>query len=90
MTVSTLLNIALWIFTVVGYIIYNLYQKNVQLEDKVRDQQILLQNIRIVVAESDRRLKDLDKRGIFASDDEVGTFFKTVQAVQEMLNEFSK
>lgn len=90
MTVSTLLNIALWIFTLVGYVIYNLYQKNVQLEDKVRDQQILLHNIKIVVEESDKRLKDLDKRGIFASDDEVGTFFKTVQAVQEMLNEFSK
>jgi hypothetical protein len=90
MTVGTILNLALWVITVVGYIIFNLYQKNVKLEETVEKQQILLENIKLISQESDKRLKEMDKRGIFASDDEVGSFFKTIQAIQEMLNEFTK
>lgn len=90
MTVGTILNLALWIITVVGYVIFNLYQKNVKLEETVERQQVLLENIKLISQESDKRLKDMDKRGIFASDDEVGTFFRTIQAIQEMLNEFTK
>ena len=37
----------------------------------------------------DRRLKQIDDKGIFYSDDQIGFFFKEVQKIQEALNEFT-
>jgi len=88
MTVSTLLNIALWFFTIVGYAVYNLYQKNIKLERIIEDQNQLITNMQAIVEQSDRMLSEMDKRGIFKSDDEVGTFFNTVMEIQKLLNQF--
>ncbi|MCK9273168.1 hypothetical protein M0P65_06505 [Candidatus Gracilibacteria bacterium] len=33
-------------------------------------------------------LNDIDKKGIFASDDEIGWFFKNIQLIQDELNGF--
>ena len=90
MTVATLLNIALWLFTIVGYVIYNLYQKNLKLEQMVQSQNQLIVNVQAIVEESDRVLSELDRRGIYKSDDEVGSFFKTVMDIQKLLNQFFK
>ena len=38
---------------------------------------------------SDQRLKQVDDKGIFRSDDEIGWFFKEIQNIQEALNEFT-
>jgi type II secretory pathway component PulJ len=88
MTVSTLLNIALWFFTIIGYIVFNLYQKNIKLERIVEDQNQLITNMQAIVEQSDKMLSEMDKRGIFKSDDEVGTFFNTVMEIQKLLNQF--
>jgi len=88
MTVSTLLNIALWFFTIIGYIVFNLYQKNIKLERIVEDQNQLITNMQAIVEQSDKMLSEMDKRGIFKSDDEVGTFFNTAMEIQNLLNQF--
>lgn len=85
MEVSTLLNIGLWFLTITGYVIYNLYQKTIKLERMVQERNQQLYNIRAIIDESDKRLKELDTRGVYASDDEVGTFFKTLKVIHEML-----
>ena len=36
-----------------------------------------------------KRLKQVDNKGIFYADDEIGWFFKEVQKIQEALNEFT-
>ncbi len=41
-----------------------------------------------IVEQSDKMLSEMDKRGIFKSDDEVGTFFNTVMEIQKLLNQF--
>lgn len=86
---ETILNILLWVFTIIGYIIYNLYSKNAKLEQMVIEREQVLNNISEVINESDRVLKELDNIGAFKSDDEIGFFFNTVKAIQETLNEFS-
>lgn len=87
--VATILNILLWVLTIIGYIIYNLYSKNAKLEEMVIEREQLINNLSEVINESDRVLKELDKLGAFKSDDEIGFFFNTVKAIQETLNEFS-
>ena len=84
--VSTILNIALWVFSIAGYVIYNLYQKNVKLEEMLTKQQQVMQSLEVVIVESDKALKELDKLGAFRSDDEIGFFFEAVKNIQEILN----
>lgn len=82
----TLLNINLWILTIIGYVIYNLYAKNEKLEDMVKARDAKLQSVKSIVDESDRVVNELDTIGAFKSDDEIGFFFKTIKLIQETLN----
>lgn len=84
--VVTILNIALWVFSIAGYVIYNLYQKNVKLEEMIMKQQQVMQSLEVVIVESDKALAELDKLGAFKSDDEIGFFFGAVKNIQEILN----
>ena len=68
--------------TVSFFIIRNLLQKNEQLEDFITKQSE-------AITACDKRLKEVDDKGIFYADDEIGWFFKEVQKIQEALNEFT-
>ena len=56
--------------------------KNEKLEDFISKQS------EAIIA-CDQRLKELDQKGSFYADDEIGFFFKEVQKIQEALNEFT-
>jgi hypothetical protein len=64
------------------FIVRNLLKKNEQLEDFIAKQSE-------AINACDQRLKSLDDKNIFYSDDEIGWFFKEVQKIQEALNEFT-
>jgi len=86
--ISTVLNIALWVFSIAGYVIYNLYNKNVKLEEMIQKQDQVLRDASATINESDRVLKELDKIGAFQSDDEIGFFFQAVKEIQATLNQY--
>ena len=64
------------------FMIKNLIYKNEILEDFIAKQSEAIQAC-------DLRLKHVDDKGIFYSDDEIGWFFKEVKKIQEALNEFT-
>ena len=64
------------------FVIRNLIQKNEILEDFISKQSD-------AINACDQRLKQLDDKNIFYSDDQIGFFFKEVQKIQEALNEFT-
>lgn len=70
------------------YFLRNLLLKVEKYEDVVQDQVEYLQNISKLVAESQAHLKNLDNRGVFESDDEVGEFFKAMKGIQDELNRY--
>ena len=70
------------VVTVSFFIIRNLILKNEKLEDFISKQSEAI-NV------CNQRLKEIDNRGIFKSDDEIGWFFKEIQSIQEALNEFT-
>ena len=70
------------------YIIRNLMVKVEKYEDVTLDQTQYLQNISNIIGESKKHLQNLDERGVFQSDDEVGEFFKQMTAVQEELDRY--
>jgi hypothetical protein len=86
---ETLLNISLWVLSILGYVIYNLYTKNVKLEEMISERDQILQELSLTINESEKVLKEVDRLGAFKSDDEIGFFFNTVKAIQETLNNFA-
>ena len=68
--------------TTPAFIIRNLLVKNERLEDFITKQSD-------AINESDKRLKEIDRKNIFYSDDEIGWFFEEVKKIQEALNEFT-
>lgn len=70
------------------YIIRNLLIKNEKYENVVLDQVQYLQNISNAINEGQMHLKNLDERGVFQSDDEVGYFFEQLKYVQDELNRY--
>jgi len=76
------------IIVVLGIAIRNLLIKNEKYEDVVRDQTQYLQNISNAIVEGQKHLQNLDERGVFQSDDEVGYFFEQLKYVQDELNRY--
>ena len=70
------------VITTSFFIIRNLITKNEQLEDFISKQSEAIDACGV-------RLKQLDQKGSFIADDEIGFFFKEVQKIQEALNEFT-
>tara|TARA_R100000773_G_scaffold23308_1_gene20532 strand:+ start:29 stop:283 length:255 start_codon:yes stop_codon:yes gene_type:complete len=70
------------ITTILFFALYNLLRKNEKLEDFIAKQSD-------AINECDVRLKQIDTKGIFYSDDEIGWFFQEVKKIQEALNEFT-
>ena len=64
------------------FIIRNLTLKNEKLEDFIAKQSE-------AIDACDKRLKQIDDKGIFYADDQIGFFFKEVQKIQDALNEFT-
>tara|TARA_B100001059_G_scaffold86017_1_gene84114 strand:- start:420 stop:668 length:249 start_codon:yes stop_codon:yes gene_type:complete len=78
-TLSIILTIVL---TASFFIIRNLIIKNERLEDFISKQSE-------AITACDKRLKEVDDKGIFYADDQIGFFFKEVQKIQDALNEFT-
>ena len=67
----------------------NLVIKNEKQEDIIKQYEdfIIKQSEAITVCND--RLKQVDDKGIFKSDDEIGWMFKEILKIQEALNEFT-
>ena len=82
-TLSIILLISLAIvITSSFFIIRNLILRNEKMEDFISKQSEAIEAC-------DQRLKQIDNKGIFYADDQIGFFFKEVQKIQEALNEFT-
>ena len=74
---------------ILGYTTINLMRKNEVAEDIVVNYLQYLDKISRVIEVSEKRLKDVDIKGSFEGDDEVGFFFKTIKDIQNILNDFN-
>ena len=81
----TLLIIAV---TTLGYTTYNLLRKNEKQEDVLAAYLLYMDNLSKIIEHSSERLKKIDSKGTFESDDEIGWFFEQIKVIQERLNNF--
>jgi hypothetical protein len=74
---------------ILGFTTFNLLKKTETAEDIVLNYLLYLDKISKVIEISDKRLKKIDARGTFKSDDEVGFFFEEIKQIQNILNDFN-
>jgi hypothetical protein len=70
------------VITTSFFIIRNLILRNEKLEDFISTQSEAIEACA-------KRLKEVDDKGWFEADDQIGFFFKEVKKIQEALNEFT-
>ena len=66
-----------------------LMRRNAALEKAVNEQRQFMDAISILVANSDEKLKELDRLGAFEADDEVGIFFQNLREIQNTISDFN-
>ena len=65
------------------------YQSTIdQLADEISFYQSYMVNMSTTINLAEQKLKEVDLRGTFEADDEIGFFFKTVKEIQKILSEF--
>jgi hypothetical protein len=74
---------------ILGFTTYNLLKKNEKQEDIVAGYLTYLDNLSRTIEISDKKLRELDRGGVFEKDDEVGVIFQSILKIQEILNEFN-
>lgn len=77
------------IFSLLIYIAFNLLKKNEKLEELVINQEDFIDKLKQVIQFGNNRLKEIDSRGVFKSDDEIGWFFNQIKHIDEMLSHFN-
>lgn len=80
---------------ILGYTTFNLLRKLEKQEDVINNQATILASylsylnkISDIIEFSDKKLKEVDHKGSFKSDDEVGFFFEEIKQIQDTLNQF--
>lgn len=69
-----------------GYVVYNLNRKVIKQEEVIEYQVGYLRNVAYLISESKIYVEQLDEKGAFRSDDEVGVFFNFMKEIQETIN----
>jgi hypothetical protein len=88
------MNTVIWVVVIhlieiIAIGMYLLIRKNNKLEQVVSNQQNYIDAISIIIQDSENTIKELDSRGAFEADDEVGTFFRNLKQIQAVLNQFN-
>ena len=73
---------------ILGYTTFNLLRKNEKQEDILAGYMTYLNKISDTIEVVDKKLKEVDHRGSFKSDDEVGFVFEQIKSIQTILNAF--
>lgn len=81
--------ILLILVVILGYTTFNLLKKNEKQEDILASYMTYLNKISDIVEVSDKKIKEIDAKGSFEADDEIGWFFQNIKMIQNVLNQFN-
>jgi|TARA_B100001093_G_scaffold368430_1_gene353373 hypothetical protein len=73
---------------ILGYTTFNLLKKIEKAEDIIISQNIFIKNISDEITKTQEKLGEIDKKGTFEGDDEIGWFFNTIKQLQNNLSRF--
>jgi hypothetical protein len=74
---------------ILGFTTFNLMKKQEKSEDILSGYLSYLDRLSRVIEISDKKLKEIDRAGMFEKDDDVGQIFQSIVEIQKILNEFN-
>jgi|TARA_R110000796_G_scaffold220214_1_gene336343 hypothetical protein len=87
--ITTISIIALSVLVLIlGFTTFNLLRKNEKAEDVINSYQSHILSVNTTIDFIDERLKEIDSKGTFKSDDEIGFFFERIQMLHTSLKSF--
>lgn len=94
-TMMVIISILSVLVILLSYTNYNLLKKNEKYEDTIVDYNNTIDSYKKyinrlsdTIKTSDKQLKEIDRKGSFESDDEVGFFFNALKDLQDQLNNY--
>ena len=87
MTIA-ILSISLWVFTILGYVIWNLFQKNKKLEQMVLSQQFFINGVKDCMKDINKTADQIDAKIWVQSDPEFLLLMESVKEMQTKMNQF--
>ena len=73
---------------ILGYTTFNLLRKNEKAEDIILSQNMFINKLSEQIDASQKRLEQIDEKGTFQGDDEIGWFFNEIKILQNDLSRF--
>jgi peptidoglycan hydrolase CwlO-like protein len=73
---------------ILGFTTINLLRKNEKCEDIIVQYDEYISEFNKQIKAADKRLKEIDEKGIFEGDDEIGWFFKQIKVIQDGISKF--
>jgi hypothetical protein len=80
--------ITVWVVSIIGYVIWNLFQKNRKLEKMAVSQQVFIANIKDCMKEINNCANQIDSKLWVQSDPEFLSLMESVKEMQNKINEF--
>lgn len=88
MSLTVVISIGIWVLSIIGYIIVNLFTKNKKLEKMVINQQLFIENIKGCMREINICANQIDSKLWVQSDPEFLSLMESVKEMQARINEF--
>ncbi len=76
------------LIVVLSYTTYNLLKKIEKCEDIIVQYDNYISEFNKQITIADERLKKIDEKGTFESDDEIGWFFEQIKVIQKGISRF--
>ena len=73
---------------IAGFVVWNLLKKVERQEDLIEKYQQYLTSLDTSIKLSSKRLEEIDVKGMFSSDDEIGWYFKQIKEIQSILDDY--
>jgi len=90
MSTFTITAIVLWIVTIIGYVIYNLYNKNKKLERMVVNQQVYINDFLAMAKSIDKAAEQIDSKIWVQSDPEFLQLMETIKEIQTSIKQYTE
>lgn len=85
---TIIISVSIWIVSVVGYIIWNLFQKNKKLEAIVLNQQTFINGVKESMKDINKAAEQIDSKLWVQSDPEFLLLMENVKTMQTSINQF--
>jgi hypothetical protein len=85
----TIISIAIWPITIIAYVIWNLYNKNVKLESMIVKQNEFIKSVLGLADSIDKTAMKIDSTMWVSADPELKTMFEDIKTMQENIKQFT-